>query len=94
MPSSPPVTEQPSAVILTTALGPNSQSYACSICLNKVTTTVYYVNGACTWLACTGIFLIGGVLGCCLIPFYVDSCKDARHICPVCNTDLGTYKRI
>ncbi|KAF7256781.1 hypothetical protein EG68_06475 [Paragonimus skrjabini miyazakii] len=88
------ITEQPSAVIVSTNLGPNSQNFLCSICLNKVVTTVQYVNGACTWLACTGIFFIGGVLGCCLIPFFVDTCKDARHSCPVCNTELGTYKRI
>ncbi|KAA3681556.1 uncharacterized protein DEA37_0002599 [Paragonimus westermani] len=53
------ITEQPSAVIVSTNLGPNSQNFLCSICLNKVVTTVQYVNGSCTWLACTGIFFIG-----------------------------------
>ncbi|GAA48275.1 lipopolysaccharide-induced tumor necrosis factor-alpha factor homolog [Clonorchis sinensis] len=88
------ITEQPSAVIISASFGPEAQNYVCSICLNKVITTVQYVNGACTWLACTGIFFIGGVLGCCLIPFFVNTCKDAKHICPVCNTELGIYKRL
>ncbi|CAL8098236.1 unnamed protein product [Calicophoron daubneyi] len=89
-----PITEQPSAVILSARFGPRPQKFMCSICLNKITTKVYYVNGVATWLGCAGIFLIGGVLGCCLIPFYVDSCKDVQHYCPICNTYFDTYKRI
>ncbi|CAH8513224.1 unnamed protein product [Dicrocoelium dendriticum] len=81
------ITEQPTAVIVSTSLGPNSQHFLCSICLNKVVTTVHYVNGPCTWLACTGIALIGGFLGCCLIPFFVNTCKDAKHMCPT-SSDL------
>ncbi|XP_072798338.1 lITAF domain-containing protein isoform X3 [Vicugna pacos] len=33
-------------------------------------------------------------LGCCLIPFYVDSLMDVIHLCPVCQQELFHYKRL
>ena len=45
-------------------------------------------------MLCGGIFYVGGFLGCCLIPFFVDSAKDADHSCPNCGTMLGRYQRI
>ncbi|CAH8563509.1 unnamed protein product [Schistosoma turkestanicum] len=89
-----PVVQQPIALMSTVCYGPQPSSLSCNICMNKITTIVHYRNGVCTWMACTGIALIGGIFGCCLIPFYVDSCKDAYHSCPECGTLLGVYKRI
>ncbi|VDO75257.1 unnamed protein product [Schistosoma margrebowiei] len=88
------VVQQPVGLVPTTYYGPQPVSSACDICMNKITTTVQYRKGVCTWMACTGITLIGGIFGCCLIPFYVNSCKDAYHSCPECGTLLGVYKRI
>ena len=34
------------------------------------------------------------LLGCCLIPFCVDSLMDVRHTCPVCLQELFLYKRL
>ena len=34
------------------------------------------------------------LLGCCLIPFCVDSLMDVRHTCPVCLPELFLYKRL
>ncbi|CAH8873055.1 unnamed protein product [Trichobilharzia szidati] len=89
-----PVVQQPVALVSSVSFGPNPASLPCNICMNKITTTVNYRRGICTWLACSGIALVGGILGCCLIPFYVNSCKDAYHSCPECGTLLGVYKRI
>ncbi|KAH9592379.1 hypothetical protein MS3_00004327 [Schistosoma haematobium] len=88
------IVQQPVGLVPTTYYGPQPVSSSCDICMNKITTTVQYRKGVCTWMACTGITLIGGIFGCCLIPFYVNSCKDAYHSCPECGTLLGVYKRI
>lgn len=45
-------------------------------------------------LSYTGCFLTRCWLGCCLIPFYVDRCKDVVHSCPNCEQVLGRYDRI
>ena len=33
-------------------------------------------------------------LGCCLVPFCLDNCKDVTHICPDCKREVGRYYRI
>ncbi|KAH8867197.1 Lipopolysaccharide-induced tumor necrosis factor-alpha factor like [Schistosoma japonicum] len=88
------VVQQPVTMVSVTYFGPHPVPLSCNICMNKITTIIHYRKGVCTWMACTGIALIGGIFGCCLIPFYVDSCKDVYHSCPECGTLLGVYKRI
>ena len=34
------------------------------------------------------------IMGCCLIPFCVDSLMDVLHTCPVCQQELFCYKRL
>lgn len=45
-----------------------------------------------TYAACTGIALVGGVLGCCVVPFYLDNFKNADHSCSTCGSELA-YKK-
>ncbi|XP_022091691.1 lipopolysaccharide-induced tumor necrosis factor-alpha factor homolog [Acanthaster planci] len=66
----------------------------CPQCTQHVTTRVHYVTGLLTWLLAVLMCLFGLFLGCCLIPFCFDGCKDAIHSCPNCHCVLGTYKRI
>ena len=49
-------------------------------------------NSKYTWFACVGISMLGGILGCCLIPFYLDQFKDADHACGTCGCDIA-YKK-
>ncbi|XP_014419699.1 LITAF domain-containing protein [Camelus ferus] len=66
----------------------------CPYCGNHIITAITPVPGVLTWLLCTGIVLSGCFLGCCLIPFYVDSLMDVIHLCPVCQQELFRYKRL
>jgi lipopolysaccharide-induced tumor necrosis factor-alpha factor len=68
----------------------------CPQCRAQVVTNVAFKSGTATWLICLGvcIFLPCCDLGCCLIPFCVDAAKDAHHTCPMCNSLVGTKKRI
>jgi len=47
----------------------------CPHCQQPIVTRVEKRTGLISWLICGGIFLVGGGLGCCLIPFCVDSLK-------------------
>ena len=42
----------------------------------------------------TGVFVVRLWLGCCLIPFCLNSCKDVVHICPNCRATVGRYSRL
>lgn len=48
-----------------------------------------HAAGMGTWTAAGGLALAGCVLGCCLLPFAWDTCKDATHTCPECGCELG-----
>ncbi|XP_034987661.1 lipopolysaccharide-induced tumor necrosis factor-alpha factor [Zootoca vivipara] len=66
----------------------------CPACQKTILTRLSHNSGALTWLACGGLFLVGCVFGCCLIPFCVDSLQDVDHYCPSCNALVGTYRRL
>ncbi|XP_075384142.1 lITAF domain-containing protein [Tenrec ecaudatus] len=66
----------------------------CPYCGNNIITVTSYVPGIITWLMCTGLFLFGCVIGCCLIPFCIDSLMDVRHSCPVCRHELYYFRRL
>ena len=48
-------------------------------------------SGILAWALCGGLCLVGCWLGCCLIPFFVDSVQEVTHSCPACNMTLGRY---
>ncbi|KAG8558416.1 hypothetical protein GDO81_016983 [Engystomops pustulosus] len=66
----------------------------CPVCRQNVVSRVEYNTGLLTWLLFGLLLLIGCWLGCCLIPFCVDGCKDVDHFCPNCNHHLSKYKRL
>ncbi|XP_046389828.1 lipopolysaccharide-induced tumor necrosis factor-alpha factor homolog isoform X1 [Ischnura elegans] len=97
MPPPVPAPEQPPAavtVIHTIApqnYGPEAQHLTCPSCRATVTTKVLHENSTKTHIICL-IMCVVGLWPCCLIPYCVDSCKNANHYCPSCNAYLGTYK--
>jgi len=70
------------------------QRHTCQFCSREVVTEVRYESGTLTWIAAGGLVLVGCVAGCCLIPFFVDGCKDVVHVCPNCHTVVGRKNRI
>nr|AEW43450.1 lipopolysaccharide-induced TNF-alpha factor [Solen grandis] len=66
----------------------------CQFCQADVVTSTYMETGTLTWVACFIIAIVGCWLGCCLIPFCMDGCKDVVHQCPNCRQQVGRYNRM
>lgn len=81
-------------VISTPFLGHYPVSVQCPRCHQQVVTLVQYSTGGGAWLISFVICLLGGIFGCCLIPFCVSACKDAVHMCPSCQNVIGYHKLI
>lgn len=64
----------------------------CLKCGNTGDTDPQVENSLYAYGGCTLIFLCGGFLGCCAIPFCFDECKDADHHCTRCGTLLAVKK--
>mmetsp|Transcript_8506 Transcript_8506/g.19569 ORF Transcript_8506/g.19569 Transcript_8506/m.19569 type:complete len:119 (-) Transcript_8506:65-421(-) len=68
--------------------------FNCPNCRTQQTSYTQTEAGLGTWLISGGICLFGGWLGCCLIPFCIDDCKDTIHKCPHCHFVVGAKKMI
>ncbi|XP_052704954.1 lipopolysaccharide-induced tumor necrosis factor-alpha factor homolog [Crassostrea angulata] len=66
----------------------------CPYCGGFILTSLEYETGTLTWIMCFFIMFIGLFLGCCLVPFCMDGCKDIAHICPDCKKEVGRFYRI
>ncbi|KAI0239684.1 hypothetical protein LSAT2_009593 [Lamellibrachia satsuma] len=69
----------------------------CPFCSASVVTSVNFEIGSNAIVWCVGMFLLFCIcrceLGCCFIPFCMDSCKDTVHSCPNCHMQIGTWER-
>ncbi|BHF68953.1 hypothetical protein SprV_0301199400 [Sparganum proliferum] len=75
-------------------LGPFPQACICPHCNASVTSEIIYESGTLTWISCALIFVCGGPIFCCLIPFCCPPCQDVRHICPNCHLTMGVFRRL
>ncbi|PRP83705.1 lipopolysaccharide-induced tumor necrosis factor-alpha [Planoprotostelium fungivorum] len=78
----------------TTCAPQAGQPTTCPLCHAQVVTQTSHEPGSLTWLAAGGICLFGGWLGCCLIPFCLESTQDTVHVCPNCRNVLGKRNRM
>ncbi|XP_060063452.1 LITAF domain-containing protein-like [Ylistrum balloti] len=69
-------------------------SMACPFCNAQIVTSTSYVTGTLAWLLCGILILLGLWIGCCLIPFCLNGCKDVIHSCPNCNQQVGKFNRM
>ncbi|XP_054432876.1 lITAF domain-containing protein [Pteronotus mesoamericanus] len=68
--------------------------FPCPYCGNYILTVTTPVPGVLTWMLCTSLFVFGCFLGCCLIPFCVESLMDVKHTCPICGHKILRYRRL
>ncbi|CAH8677503.1 unnamed protein product [Schistosoma rodhaini] len=87
----PVVTSQPVTIV---PLQDHSTTLKCPNCHQEIVTKIKHRNGMLTYVACTGLCLVGCFCGCCLIPFCVKACKDVDHKCPECGHHIGTYRML
>ncbi|OON14449.1 hypothetical protein X801_09760, partial [Opisthorchis viverrini] len=88
------VIDQPTQRVVVSGLGPYSTRTQCNNCHSQVNTVLKYTSGSLTWILCVLIALLGGWLGCFMIPFCVHGCQDVVHECPQCFQRIGIYKRL
>ncbi|KAG8432903.1 hypothetical protein GDO86_017242 [Hymenochirus boettgeri] len=81
-------------VVLGTPLQDTPGATTCPVCKQNIVTRIQYTTGLLVWLIFGVLLLFGCWLGCCLIPFCLDSCKDVDHFCPNCNHHVYKYKRM
>lgn len=62
----------------------------CAYCKGERTTDVKFVNSSKTFWAAVGIFLAGGVAGCCLAPYCTNRCKGTQVTCSRCGHTMFT----
>ncbi|OMJ80253.1 hypothetical protein SteCoe_19511 [Stentor coeruleus] len=56
----------------------------CPYCKAEKRTYFIYANNSQTLYTSLAIFLLGGVFGCCLLPYASKSCKDLKTACCNC----------
>nr|ACN70008.1 LPS-induced TNF-alpha factor [Pinctada fucata] len=66
----------------------------CPSCGASVVTSTSYETGTLAWVICLVLALFGLWLGCCLIPFCINGCKDVIHSCPNCRHTIGKFNRM
>ncbi|CAM4347013.1 unnamed protein product [Leuciscus chuanchicus] len=89
----PPPFPAPQVILDVKQLPRHSSKTQCPFCRQYVTTEVTSKAGSVTYLVCCISMVLGCVAGCCLIPFFVDSCKDVVHKCPKCRSNINTCKK-
>ncbi|XP_069066618.1 LITAF domain-containing protein-like isoform X2 [Pleurodeles waltl] len=89
-----PVVASPPVIVVPAPCGDTPVRTTCPACHQQIVTSTRPTPGLLTWLLFGGFILFGCWLGCCLIPFCVDSLQDVNHFCPNCNHLVGRHKRL
>ncbi|CAL8139176.1 unnamed protein product [Orchesella dallaii] len=79
-------------IIVGPALGSHNARITCPHCKTEIQTKTDKKPGVVAWVSSGVLCFFGCWLGCCLIPFCIDSCMDVDHKCPNCDAHLGTHK--
>ncbi|KAG5675422.1 hypothetical protein PVAND_005328 [Polypedilum vanderplanki] len=71
------------------SVGPQSTRLTCPSCHAVINSRVEHEASTKTHIIALVLCLLTGCL--CCIPYCVDSCKNANHYCPNCQSFLGSY---
>lgn len=67
----------------------------CPYCGRRALTSIEHKAGLVTFAVCVGMCLVPALqLGCCLLPFCVDTMQDVEHRCGACGRMVSTYERL
>lgn len=61
----------------------------CPNCKYRVKTVIKYTPGTKTYIWAVAICLLGGVLCCFIIPFFLKCSRYVGHFCPKCDEYIG-----
>lgn len=89
------ITQQPHSTVVihpVPLLGIYPQAANCPQCRSNITTSVTYEPSCKTHFFAGLICLLGCWLGCCLIPYCVDSCQAATHKCKL-NSNFHEFRK-
>ena len=64
----------------------------CAYCTKETTTEIQYKNSSKTFISAATIFLLGGFLGCFLLPYVTNTCKDMKTVCHVCKHETAYHE--
>ncbi|KAL7845435.1 hypothetical protein AOLI_G00236270 [Acnodon oligacanthus] len=65
----------------------------CMYCQHNVVTVTRFINGSLVWTI-FGALCVTFIWPFCLIPFFVNGCKDVEHSCPNCHNIISVYRRM
>lgn len=72
--------------------GHTPQRLICMYCNADVITSIRYETGLGTHMMAGGLICIGCWMGCCFVPYCMDTTKDVVHVCPNCRRVVGTRR--
>ncbi|KAH8307090.1 hypothetical protein KR044_004699 [Drosophila immigrans] len=72
-------------------LGSMPAMVTCPSCHTRQLSVVKHEPSTKTHLLALLICIVGGIC-CCCIPYCVDSCQSATHLCPSCGAYIGSYQ--
>jgi lipopolysaccharide-induced tumor necrosis factor-alpha factor len=75
--------------LMTQTIDNESQRLPCDVCNQVVYSKVSYEIAGGSHSAAFFTCINGGWMGCFLIPYCFDDCKDTIHACPLCNKILA-----
>ena len=77
----------------TPKFGHSSVSFHCPFCSHDSNTEVSLQAGSRSWVACSGMCVLGCWFGCCLLPFCMESMQEPKHFCQHCKREVNFGKR-
>lgn len=60
----------------------------CAYCKGDMSTVIDYKNSSKTFWSSVGIFMLGGICGCFLLPYMINNCKHPQVLCSKCGHRL------